>query len=49
MFWVTSSIGIETGSISQVEDIERELQGGALSYFRYLCERKNAPCGLARQ
>ena len=40
---------IETRSISHVEDIERELQGGALGYFRYLRERNvRAPLpGLA--
>ena len=43
------AVDIETRSISHVEDIERELQGGALGYFRYLRERNvRAPLpGLA--
>ena len=40
---------IETRGVSHVEDIERELQGRALGYFRYLRERNvRAPLpGLA--
>ena len=40
---------IETRGVSHVKGIERELQGGALGYFRYLRERNvRAPLpGLA--
>ena len=40
---------IETRGVSHVEDIERELQGGALGYFRYLRQQNvRAPLpGLA--